>query len=105
MTDSDYSDESFGDENVEQHTGPKVMQFTFTPEKIMMQMNKQLLKRLRAYWESKEEERGGEGLSILEFTELIMSSIHTDNDDEKYELIHGCYKLFQQVDINGDGDM
>jgi hypothetical protein len=57
MTDSDYSDESFGDENLEQQTGPKVMQFTFTPEKIMMQMNKQLLKRLRAYWESKEAER------------------------------------------------
>lgn len=101
-------------------TGPKSMQFSFTPEKIMMQMNKKLLKRLRSFWENIEtmkEQKYQEqlenkelnecvklekGLNIIEFAELIMSRIHTNNDDEKYELIHGCYKLFQQIDINGD---
>ena len=39
------------------------MKFTFTPEKLMMQMNKQLLKKLRSYWESKTD-----GLDIVEFS-------------------------------------
>lgn len=26
-------------------------------------------------------------------------------DDEKYELVHGCIRLFAEVDINGDGGM
>ena len=34
-----------------------------------------------------------------------MSRIHTLNDDEKYELIYGCYKLFVEIDVNGNGLM
>ena len=33
----------------------------------------------------------------------MLDRIQTDNDDETYELIYGCYKLFHEVDINGDG--
>jgi len=35
----------------------------------------------------------------------MIKNIHTRNDDEKYELAYGCYKLFTEVDINGDGFM
>ena len=35
----------------------------------------------------------------------MLDSIGTEDDDEKYELVYGCYQLFQEVDINGDGKM
>jgi hypothetical protein len=35
----------------------------------------------------------------------MLDRIKTKNDDETYELIYGCYKLFNEVDINGDGNM
>jgi hypothetical protein len=35
----------------------------------------------------------------------MIDKIKTVNDDQKYELIYGCYKLFNEVDINGDGKM
>ena len=35
----------------------------------------------------------------------MLDRIQTENDDETYELIYGCYKLFHEVDINGDGMM
>ena len=35
----------------------------------------------------------------------MINHISTSDDDEKYELVYGCYKLFTQVDINGDGMM
>jgi hypothetical protein len=35
----------------------------------------------------------------------MLRRIRTKNDDEKYELIYGSFKLFQEIDINGDGGM
>lgn len=35
----------------------------------------------------------------------MLDRIRTVNDDEKYELVFGCYRLFCEVDINGDGQM
>lgn len=35
----------------------------------------------------------------------MLNSIYCKDDNEKYELVYGCYKLFAEVDINGDGMM
>ena len=35
----------------------------------------------------------------------MLNHIHPNSDDEKYELVYGCFKLFSEVDINGDGMM
>ena len=35
----------------------------------------------------------------------MLNRIYTYDDDEKYELVYGSYKLFMEVDINGDGNM
>lgn len=35
----------------------------------------------------------------------MIDNIASADDDELYELIYGCYKLFIQVDINQDGQM
>ena len=35
----------------------------------------------------------------------MLDRIRTINDDEKYELVFGCFRLFSEVDINGDGQM
>jgi len=35
----------------------------------------------------------------------MLNSITCKDDNEKYELVYGCYKLFAEVDINGDGMM
>lgn len=44
-------------------TGPKIMDFSFTPEKIMSLMSKKLLKKMQRRWETAE----GEGLNYTEF--------------------------------------
>jgi hypothetical protein len=44
-------------------------------------------------------------VDIIKFTQFMLDRIVTKNDDETYELIYGCYKLFHEVDINGDGNM
>lgn len=88
MTDSEAS-EAVSEETVVP-TGPKVMDFTFTPDKIMTLLSKEMLKKLQKHWETMPD-----GLDIKDFTSLILSKIYTENDDEKYELVYGCYKLFQ----------
>jgi hypothetical protein len=35
----------------------------------------------------------------------MLDHINTNSDDDKYELIYGSFKLFLEVDINGDGQM
>ena len=72
----------------------------FTPEKIMLLMSKEKLKTLEEKWTLQDD-----GLDIRQFTQVMIDHIRTRNDDEKYELAYGCYKLFTEVDINGDGFM
>ena len=79
---------------------PKIMNFKFTPEKIMVLLSKELLSILESKWNDFEF-----GLNCDQFVQLMLSHIATQNDDEKYELIHGAYMLFREVDINGDGQM
>ena len=76
----------------------KVMNFSFSPEKIMAYMSSARLKNLGEKWTE-------EGLNLTEFVQMMINNISTSDDDQRYELIHGCYKLFTQVDINGDGLM
>ena len=59
-----------------------------------MMLSKEKLEKLETIW--------GEGLDLPKFTQIIVDSINCANDDEKYELIHGAFKLFSEVDINGD---
>ena len=35
----------------------------------------------------------------------MLDHVYCASDDEKYELIYGSFKLFLEVDINGDGRM
>ena len=35
----------------------------------------------------------------------MLRRIRTKNDDEKYELLYGSFKLFQEIDINDDKNM
>jgi|APSaa5957512535_1039671.scaffolds.fasta_scaffold135841_1 hypothetical protein len=46
--------------------GPKIMEFTFTPEKIMSLMSKKLLKKMQLRWDKKLDE-GSIGLDYKEF--------------------------------------
>lgn len=67
----------------------------------MLQLSKEKLRLLGRYWDQFE----GEGLGVEQFVQLMLNRIKTRSDDEKYELVHGSYKLFSEVDINGDGQM
>lgn len=42
---------------------------------------------------------------MTQFVQLMLNRIRCADDDEKYELVYGSYKLFGEVDINGDGQM
>ena len=61
-------------------------------------MSKDRLKNLEQTWDKHEN-----GLNLSQFVQLMINHVFTKDDDEKYELIYGSYKLFQEVDINGDG--
>lgn len=74
------------------------MKFTFMPPRIMTMMSKERLDALGKVWEEYEE-----GLNITQFVQLMLDHVYTSSDDEKYELIYGSFKLFLEVDINGDG--
>ena len=76
------------------------MNFSFGPENIMVLMSRDRLKLLEKFWEKYIE-----GITCKQFIQLMLDSIGTEDDDEKYELVYGCYQLFQEVDINGDGKM
>ena len=67
----------------------------------MSLMSKKLLKKMQIRW----DQTGEDGLNHEEFCQLMLRRIRTKNDDEKYELIYGSFKLFQEIDINGDGGM
>ena len=70
------------------------------PQRIMTMMSKERLADLENTWEEYES-----GLSITEFVQLMLNNMNLQSDDEKYELVYGSYKLFMEVDINGDGQM
>jgi hypothetical protein len=72
------------------HQQQKVMRFDFTPEKIMTLLSKKKLVQLERKWEMIDES----GLDVNQFIELMVKYIPTANDDEKYELVYGCLKLF-----------
>lgn len=78
----------------------KVMRFDFTPQKIMLQLSMRKLQTLGKFWKQYKD-----GLNVVEFVQLMLNRIYTYDDDEKYELVYGSYKLFMEVDINGDGNM
>ena len=52
-------------------------------------MNKDRLDVLEKYWEDYEE-----GLTCSEFIQLMLNSINTYDDEERYELMYGCFQLF-----------
>ena len=64
-------------------------------------MSRDRLAILRDIW----AEKGEEGLSIKEVIRLMLTQIGTVDDGERYELIHGAYQLFNEVDIYGDGSL
>ena len=78
----------------------KTMHFNFGPMKIMTQLNMHRINKLGDYWSQYKE-----GISIAQFTQLMLDKLQTFDDEQKYELIYGCFKLFNEVDINGDGSM
>ena len=66
----------------------------------MLQLSMKKLKALGKYWKANNN-----SLFLEDFVQLMLSRIRTFDDDEKYELIYGSYKLFMEIDINGDGLM
>ncbi len=46
-----------------------------------------------------------DGLDLLEFLQLITTTIHADSFEEKIERIYGAINMFTNMDINGDGNM
>ena len=65
----------------------------------MMSLDKSSLKRIQAIWQSHED-----GLDLTEFLKVLYSEISC-SPEERLELIYGAIKVFQDVDINGDGNM
>lgn len=83
----------------------KVMSFTTTPEKIMIELGKERLKAFEQFWEDHDND-----LDMNTFCQLIVDTFVKEIDQNmadaaKYELVYGCIKLFKEVDINGDGGM
>lgn len=76
------------------------MKFSQLPQRIMTQLNLSRIQKLGTYWQTAPE-----GLDLRQFAQLMIESLNPANDDEKYELVYGCFKLFNEVDINGDGSM
>ena len=76
------------------------MEFTYGPMKIMTQLNMHRINKLGEYWSQYKD-----GIDCKQFTQLMLDKLQTYDDDQKYELIYGCYKLFNEVDINGDTKM
>jgi len=70
-------------------TDKKLIQFTFGPDQIMVLMSRDRLKILEERWKQSDE-----GLNCTEFIQLMLDQIGTSDDDEKYELMYGCYQLF-----------
>ena len=68
---SEDSEEDYESDSTVQETGPKIMDFTFTPERIMSLMSKKLLKKMQIRWDLTE----GEGLDYKEFCQLMLRSI------------------------------
>ena len=66
----------------------------------MLQLSEKMLKSLEKYWKQNDD-----GLQLEDFVQLMLKRIYTYDDDEKYELAYGSYKLFMEIDINGDGLM
>ena len=66
----------------------------------MLFMSKERLKILETFWEQHES-----GLNVKQFLQLMSENISCADDDERYELMYGCMQLFNEVDINGDGNM
>ena len=46
-----------------------------------------------------------DGLDLLEFLQLITTTIQADSFEEKIERIYGAINMFTNMDINGDGNM
>jgi hypothetical protein len=80
--------------------GPYAMQFTVDPDVIMTKMSKDLLKIFKLFWDNYED-----GLTLTQLIELMVNELGTSNEEQTYELIYGIYQLFQEVDINGDGNL
>ena len=64
-----------------------------------MLLSKERLQKLEVIWEDYPD-----GLELPFFTQLMLESINC-TEQEKYELMHGAFKLFAEIDINGDHHM
>lgn len=76
-----------------------IVQEKFTTEKIMMNLDKDLLENLEEAFSEHPK-----GILLIDFIKLMKRHIpHWEH--EKYDLVHGLCKLFKEIDINGDEHM
>ena len=52
---------------------------------------------------SKNKEDGDDGLKRNVFIQLMMKQVMSEYENNKLNLIYGLYKLFSEIDFNGDG--
>ncbi len=66
----------------------------------MDRLNLNRIRRMQKMWQ--DNPKGG--LKLQEFVKVILSELqHQEN--EKFELIQGSIRLFEEIDINNDGIM
>ena len=66
---------------------------------LMMLLDKNKLKKLEEQFKQVDD-----GLEKLNFIKIMMSLLESD-DNDKINLVYGIYKLFLEIDFNGDGTM
>ena len=76
----------------------------FSIDYIMQIFDVEKLQILKQAFRKKEKD-AGEGFSLIEFVELMKKVIPYDHPSEEVDLVHGLCALFQEIDINGNGDM
>ena len=79
---------------------PVLIRQTIQPTEIMDRLNLNRVRRMQKLWQGNPKG----GLKLEEFVKVILSELqHQEN--ERFELIQGAIRLFEEIDINNDGIM
>ena len=85
------------------HTDKKIRN-KFTIEYIMSKFTTMKLKLAQSRFKEKLKHES-DGLTLLEFVELMKVIVPYNEKFEEYDFVNGLCFLFNEVDINGDGTM
>jgi WD40 repeat protein len=68
--------------------------------KLMMELDITKLNKLEAAFKEKNNE-----ITKNDFIKMMMEELKNEYDNNKLNLVYGLYKLFNEIDFNGDGKM